>query len=102
MPESGNATFITASEQGAQERLFRQVLRDARLTPNDISYVELHGTGTPVGDPVEMRAVANVLKRTGAAEEPLIVGAVKANFGHGEAVSTPVLPGMIYSIKVES
>lgn len=84
--ESGNATFITASDQGAQERLFRQALRDAHLAPDDISYVEMHGTGTPVGDPVEMGAVASVLGRRGVVEEPLTVGAIKANVGHSEAV----------------
>lgn len=86
--ESGNAPSITSSEQGAQERLFRQVLRDAVLSPSDVSYVEMHGTGTPVGDPVEMGAVASVFGRPNAraGEEPLTVGAVKANFGHSEAV----------------
>lgn len=73
--------------------MFRKVLRDTHLDPSDISYVEMHGTGTPVGDPCEMTAVANVLGRKRAGEEPLTVGAVKANVGHSEAVSGPMTPG---------
>ncbi|KAJ0335542.1 hypothetical protein COL922a_009082 [Colletotrichum nupharicola] len=68
--------------------------------PRDIAYAEMHGTATPVGDPCEMTAVANVLgrrRRTPAAgkeeadggevEQPLTVGSVKANIGHSEASS---------------
>lgn len=47
---SGNSTSITTSDAGAQERLFRKILRTARVLPEDISYVEMHGTGTQIGE----------------------------------------------------
>ncbi|KAJ4287151.1 Non-reducing polyketide synthase curS2 [Kalmusia sp. IMI 367209] len=78
---SGNSTSITTSDANAQERLFNKVLRNARMAPNDVSYVEMHGTGTQVGDKAEMEAVTRVFSpRRGG--QPLPVGAVKANIGH--------------------
>ncbi|KAL6232447.1 hypothetical protein BDW75DRAFT_247181 [Aspergillus navahoensis] len=83
---SGNSTSITTSDAAAQERLFHKVLRNARVTPEDISYVEMHGTGTQVGDKAEMGAIASVFskRRDG---ELLPVGAIKANIGHSEAAA---------------
>nr|L7XAV2.1 RecName: Full=Non-reducing polyketide synthase curS2; AltName: Full=Dehydrocurvularin biosynthesis protein 2 [Aspergillus terreus]AGC95321.1 CURS2 [Aspergillus terreus] len=83
---SGNSTSITTSDAAAQERLFHKVLRNARVTPEDISYVEMHGTGTQVGDKAEMGAVSSVFskRRDG---ELLPVGAIKANLGHSEAAA---------------
>lgn len=83
---SGNATSITTSDAHAQERLFNKVLRNARLVPNDVSYVEMHGTGTQVGDKAEMGAVSKVFSPRPKGL-PLPVGAVKANIGHSESVS---------------
>jgi len=84
---SGNATSITTSDANAQERLFQKVLRNARLDPDDVSYIEMHGTGTQVGDKAEMGAVSKVfLPRPDG--KPLPVGAIKANIGHSEAVSS--------------
>lgn len=84
---SGNSTSITTSDAGAQERLFRKVLRNARMQPDDVSYVEMHGTGTQVGDPAEMGAVGNLFKHRRPADGPVPVGSVKANFGHSEAAA---------------
>ncbi|KAJ6133989.1 conidial yellow pigment biosynthesis polyketide synthase [Penicillium sp. IBT 18751x] len=83
---SGNSTSITTSDAAAQERLFHKVLRNARVTPEDISYVEMHGTGTQVGEKAEMGAVSSVFsnRRDG---ELLPVGAIKANIGHSEAAA---------------
>lgn len=95
--QAGNSTFLTASDAGAEERVLRQALRRARLRPEDISYAEMHGTATPVGDPCEMAAVTKVLGRrpktssprhqTEDDGDPLTIGSVKANIGHSEAVS---------------
>ncbi|KAI9677251.1 MAG: Type I Iterative PKS [Bathelium mastoideum] len=83
---SGNATSITTSDANAQERLFHKVLRNARLSPDEISYIEMHGTGTQVGDKAEMGAVFKVfLPRPDG--KPLPVGAIKANIGHSEAAA---------------
>jgi 3-oxoacyl-(acyl-carrier-protein) synthase len=83
---SGNSTSITTSDAAAQERLFQKVLRNARVTPQDISYVEMHGTGTQVGDKAEIGAVSSVFSKR-IDGRPLNVGAIKANIGHSEAVS---------------
>ncbi|KAK1981251.1 hypothetical protein LZ30DRAFT_793799 [Colletotrichum cereale] len=87
--QAGNSNFLTQSDSGAEERVLRQALRQARLAPRDIAYAEMHGTATPVGDPCEMTAVANVLGRRPRADKagPLTVGSVKANIGHSEASS---------------
>ncbi|EFQ36690.1 beta-ketoacyl synthase domain-containing protein [Colletotrichum graminicola M1.001] len=84
---SGNSPSITTSDAGAQERLFRKVLRNAHVSADDISYVEMHGTGTQVGDPAEIGAVGNLLKHKSRADGPVPVGGVKANFGHGEGAA---------------
>lgn len=88
--QAGNATSITTSDTGTQTRLFQKVLSNAHVSPDDISYVEMHGTGTPIGDPAEMGAVANVFgKRRNRV--PLPLGAVKGNVGHSESVGRPPL-----------
>ena len=86
---SGNSTSITTSDANAQERLFNKVLRNARLAPKDISYVEMHGTGTQVGDKAEISAISKVFSPRPAGQ-PLTVGAIKGNIGHSESVSTSV------------
>jgi acyl transferase domain-containing protein len=87
---SGNSPSITTSDAGAQERLFRKVMCNARVSPDDISYVEMHGTGTQIGDPAEMSAVSSTFKHR-RVDERLTVGCVKANVGHSEAVDyTPL------------
>ncbi|KAK1573275.1 beta-ketoacyl synthase domain-containing protein [Colletotrichum navitas] len=84
---SGNAPSITTPDERTQRRLFRTVLRNAGVSADDISYVEMHGTGTPVGDPVELSAVGSLLKHTARNRGPIPVGSVKANLGHGEGAA---------------
>ncbi|OAL28412.1 hypothetical protein AYO22_02866 [Fonsecaea multimorphosa] len=84
---SGNSTSITTSDGGAQERLFRKIMRNAQVTPDDISYVEMHGTGTQTGDPAEVGAVSNTFKHRRPTLGPVFIGGVKANVGHGEAAA---------------
>ncbi len=84
---SGNASSITSSDAGAQQRLFRQVLCKACVAPEEVAYIEMHGTGTQVGDLAEMTAVINTFKRPNGDEEPLRVGALKANIGHSEGAA---------------
>lgn len=76
----------------AQERVIRAALRRAEVTPDQVQYVELHGTGTPVGDPVEAAALGAVFSgrrlNGGAGEpDPLPVGSVKTNIGHLEGAA---------------
>ncbi|KAH7305603.1 hypothetical protein B0I35DRAFT_361901 [Stachybotrys elegans] len=96
---SGNSTSITTSDAGAQERLFRKVMRNAQISPSDVSYVEMHGTGTQVGDPAEMSAVANTFRdRRLTHDTPLRIGGVKGNFGHSEAAAG--MAGLLKCIKM--
>ncbi|KAF9634982.1 LasS2 [Lasiodiplodia theobromae] len=83
---SGNSSSITTSDAGAQERLFRKVMQRAHVSPQDISYVEMHGTGTQIGDPAEIGAVTSIFKQR-QGPQPLTVGSVKANVGHSEAAA---------------
>jgi acyl transferase domain-containing protein/NADPH:quinone reductase-like Zn-dependent oxidoreductase/SAM-dependent methyltransferase/acyl carrier protein len=63
----------------------RKALENARTEPKDVSYVEMHGTGTPVGDPLEVAAVAEVYAKQRTS--PLTIGSVKTNIGHTESCS---------------
>ncbi|KAI0476858.1 hypothetical protein F4859DRAFT_514189 [Xylaria cf. heliscus] len=82
---SAEAVSITHPHAETQERLFTTVLDKAGLRPQDIDYVELHGTGTQAGDATESKSVTNVLGR--GRSSPLYIGTVKPNLGHGEAAS---------------
>ncbi|KAI0805157.1 hypothetical protein GGR55DRAFT_698536 [Xylaria sp. FL0064] len=85
---SAEAVSITHPHAETQERLFSTLLTKVNLTPEDINYVEMHGTGTQAGDATEMSSVINVLARNcRTAANPLYVGSVKPNLGHGEAAS---------------
>lgn len=87
---SAEAVSITHPHAGAQEFLYKRVLANAGVDAHDISYVEMHGTGTQAGDGIEMTSVTNVFAprhRQRKPEETLHLGAIKANIGHGEAAS---------------
>ena len=98
---SAQADSITRPHGPSQEGLYRSVLRDAGIQAADVDYIEMHGTGTQIGDTVEMSSVSNVfapLTPTRRADDPLHIGAVKANIGHGESASG--VTGLIKSLLV--
>ncbi|KAJ5817291.1 hypothetical protein N7447_009524 [Penicillium robsamsonii] len=78
---------ITYPSIRGQELVVRAAYAQARLDPLQTAYVECHGTGTPVGDPIETQAIATAMNDTRPADKPLIVGAVKPSIGHSEAAS---------------
>jgi iterative type I PKS product template protein len=88
---SAEAESITRPYVQAQQQIFTKVLDG--LSPAKISYVEMHGTGTQVGDATEMTSMLNVIapnqgsQRRRPKEDVVHVGSVKANVGHGEAVA---------------
>ncbi|SLM39055.1 polyketide synthase [Lasallia pustulata] len=87
---SAEAVSITHPHAGHQAYLSRQVLRQAGVDPLDVSYVELHGTGTQAGDHEEMQGIMEVyapLTKRRNKDQPLHIGAVKANVGHGESAA---------------
>lgn len=89
---SANAASITQPHGDSQVEICRSVLKQANADPQDVGYVEMHGTGTQAGDSVEMQSMARVFGGTRSVENPLVVGAVKANVGHSEAVSLSTPP----------
>lgn len=85
--QDGRSTGLTAPNVLAQQRLVRQALENARLSPADIGYVEMHGTGTPLGDPIEFEGLRAVLGEPRPDGSTCVLGAVKTNLGHLESAA---------------
>ena len=83
----GASTGLTVPNTPALEEVIETALTDAGIPPSEIDYLEAHGTGTTVGDPIEINAVANVYGRGRAADRPLLIGSVKTNVGHLESAA---------------
>jgi 8,8a-deoxyoleandolide synthase len=83
----GGGDTLTAPDARAQEEVVRRAHRRAGTAPRDVQYVELHGTGTPVGDPIEAAALGAALGRYWDPDEPLLVGSAKTNVGHLEGAA---------------
>ncbi|ORY58512.1 fatty acid synthase S-acetyltransferase [Pseudomassariella vexata] len=96
--QDGHTPGMTQPSPEAQEELIRRVYDKANLPFHLTRYIEAHGTGTPVGDPIEMKAIGRVFRLYRSAEAPLYVGSVKANIGHLEGCSG--LAGVIKSILI--
>jgi len=90
----GASNGMTAPSRAAQEAVLRQAYGRAGVRPDAVQYVEAHGTATPLGDPIEARALGAVLGAGRPAEAPLLVGSVKTNVGHLEGAA-----GMVGLIK---
>jgi hypothetical protein len=91
----GTTRTITLPSARAQEELLRLAYRRSGVMPGDVQYVELHGTGTPTGDPVEAAALGAALGARRPAGQPLLVGSAKTNVGHLEGAA-----GIVGLIKV--
>ena len=87
---SADAASITRPCASAQQKLYKHVLRKSGVDPLDIGYVEMHGTGTQAGDPIEIESVGGTFCKGRTKDNPLYFGAVKANVGHGEAVGLTI------------
>lgn len=80
----GPSVGLTVPSAAAQTRLLRAALSRSRLTAADVSYLEAHGTGTSLGDPIEVHAAAEAFGADRSREHPLLLGSVKSNIGHLE------------------
>ncbi len=87
---------ITAPHPAAQEDLILEACRDAHLKPTDISYVECHGTGTKIGDPIEISALQNTVANN--RKTPCYLGSVKSNMGHLESAAG--IAGLLKSVLI--
>ena len=85
--QNGAAAALTVPNGTAQERLFEEALSRAGIAPSELDYLEVHGTGSELGDPIEVRAAAAVYGRGRDAKRPLLLGTVKTNIGHLESAA---------------
>jgi acyl transferase domain-containing protein/aryl carrier-like protein len=85
--QDGRSTGLTAPNVLAQQALLREALQQAHVAPGDIGYVETHGTGTSLGDPIEVEALRAVLGAPRADGGHCWLGAVKTNLGHLEGAA---------------
>jgi phthiocerol/phenolphthiocerol synthesis type-I polyketide synthase C len=83
----GKKSGLTVPSSQAQATLLRETYADAGIHANDIDYIEAHGTGTAVGDPIETRALGDAIGKLRSKDKPLLIGSVKSNLGHLEAAS---------------
>ncbi len=85
--QDGASSGLTVPNGLAQQSLIRQALKNANARPDEISYVDAHGTGTSLGDPIEVSALGEVFGNGPERLKPLIVGSSKTNIGHLESAA---------------
>ena len=91
--QDGRTSSLTVPHGPSQQDVIRQALANARIEPEQVGYIEAHGTGTRLGDPIEIGALGSVFRQR---EQPLMVGSVKTNIGHSESAAG--IAGLIKTI----
>ena len=94
----GASVGLTVPHTPALEKVIEAALSQAGVAPSEVDYLEAHGTGTSVGDPIELNAVSAVYGRGRKADQPLLVGSVKTNIGHLESAAG--IAGLIKAVLV--
>ena len=92
----GRSQIISAPHPDAQAELIMAACQDAAITPQEISYIECHGTGTKIGDPIEITAIQNTVAKD--RKNLCYLGSVKSNMGHLESAAG--IAGLIKSVLV--
>jgi len=85
--QDGRSNGLTAPNGPSQEAVILQALHNAAVAPEEVSYVETHGSSTPLGDPIEVGALKTTLMRNRSLDQPCVLGSVKTNIGHLEAAA---------------
>lgn len=83
----GRSNGLLAPNPDAQAEVLRKAYKDAGINPRSVDYIEAHGTGTILGDPIEAEALGRVVGRGRPADKPALLGAVKSNVGHLESAA---------------
>ena len=96
--QDGKSPGITQPTKSAQVNLIRQAYESAGLDFASTRYFEAHGTGTPVGDPIEASAISSVFTKYRSPEDPIYIGALKSNIGHLEGAAG--IAGLLKSVFV--
>ncbi|HET8994358.1 MAG TPA: polyketide synthase Pks13 [Rhodococcus sp. (in: high G+C Gram-positive bacteria)] len=85
--QDGRSNGLVAPNPDAQADVLRRAYRDAQILPSGVDYIEAHGTGTVLGDPIEADALGRVIGRGRDTDKPALLGSAKTNFGHLEAAA---------------
>ncbi len=88
--QDGPSSALPVPSGLAQEKVIRAALKDAAIDSDQVDYIEAHGTGTSLGDPLEVETLNKVFRHgntTGAENNPLLIGSIKTNFGHTEGAA---------------
>ena len=85
--QDGKSAGLTVPNGKSQETVMQKALQQAQLASHEVSYIEAHGTGTLLGDPIEAHAINAVYGQQRSNDNPLYVGTVKTNIGHLESAS---------------
>ncbi|MGX2998849.1 SDR family NAD(P)-dependent oxidoreductase [Streptomyces sp. JNUCC 64] len=94
--EDGTGEGLTVPNGAAQRAVIADALRDARLHPHQVDLIEAHGTGTPVGDPIEAATLQHAYARGRTPDDPVWIGSVKSNIGHTQAAAG--LAGLVKTV----
>ncbi|MGK7875121.1 MAG: beta-ketoacyl synthase N-terminal-like domain-containing protein [Xenococcaceae cyanobacterium] len=94
----GSSGGLTVPNAASQQAVIRQALSNSGVEPDGIGYIEAHGTGTELGDPIEVRSLAAVFGKNHSQNNPLVIGSAKTNIGHLEAAAG--IAGLIKTVLI--